>query len=153
MFCYPKGRFNKEIRDLVEKAGFLGAKTIKNFQTQLPDDFFEFGTTCQIYPFPLQKNNSNHYYLLPCLFDLFQQNFRQILKLKLPPNSFFSWINLSKNLFDYVLKNGNIFHLWGHSWEIEKYGMWQDLEEILKYIAHHKNVFYLTNSQTLESLL
>ena len=70
----------------------------------------------------------------------------------LPVSSFFSWANLAKNLFDYTLKNGKIYHLFGHSWEIEKYGMWQELEEVFKYIAGRPNISYLNNSQTLESL-
>ncbi len=150
MFCYPSGEFNDEIKDLVKAAGFLGARTTKSFQIKLPHDFFEFSVTSQVYPFPFRKKDARHYHSLRCLFEPLQQNFQQILQLKLSPKAFFNWPSLAKNLFDCTVKNGAIYHLFGHSWEIDQYGMWQELEEILKYIAGRKNVRYLTNSQALE---
>lgn len=119
MFCYPFGKFNQEIKDLVKEAGFLGARTVENFKIHSPDDFFEFGTSLQIYT----------------------------------SRGFFNWLVFAKCLFSRVLKEGEIYHLWGHSWEIEKYQMWQELEGVLKYIAKRKDVLYLTNSQALETLL
>lgn len=152
MFCYPKGELNREIKNLIRESNLLGARTTENFQVKPPKDFFEFGTTLQVYPFPFRKKDANHYHLSRCLLEPLQQKIKPILNLKLSFNSIFNWQNLAKNLFDYTLKNGEIYHLWGHSWEIEKYGMWQELEEILDYIAGRQNVLYLTNSQVLENL-
>ncbi len=152
MFCYPFGKFNEEIKDLVKNAGFLGARTVGNFKIHFPNDFFEFGATVHVYPFPFRKKDAHHYFFLRPLFDPIQQCFWPILKLKLPLKVFLSCSGLAKGLFDYVLKNGSVYHLWGHSWEIEKYGMWKELEEILEYIAHRKDVLYLTNSEVLEKL-
>lgn len=123
MFCYPYGEFNETVKNTVKEAGFSGARTTKRFCIAKPDDFFEFGATYQVYPL----------------------SFWQTVK-------FFNWPRFSKSLFNQVLKNGGIYHLWGHSWEIEKYGMWQDLEKILRHIANRGNVAYLTNSQVLENL-
>lgn len=150
MFCYPFGKFNEEIKGLVKDAGFLGARTVGNFKTHFPNDPFEFGATVHVYPFPFRKKDANHYFFLRPLFDPIQQCFWQILKLRLPFKSFLSCPGLSKGLFDYVLKNGSVYHLWAHSWEIEKYGMWEELEEIFKYIAHRKDILYLTNGEVLE---
>jgi len=75
----------------------------------------------------------------------------KILKLGLPWSSFLSWPELAKNTFDYVLKNGGVYHLWGHAFEMEKYDLWPDLENIFKYISGRENVSYLTNSQILEN--
>jgi hypothetical protein len=30
---------------------------------------------------------------------------------------------------------GGVFHLWGHSWEVEQLGLWSELEQILKMAA------------------
>ena len=147
MFCYPSGEFNEEIKNLVRKVGFLGARTTGTFCLQKPVDFLELGTTVHVYPFPFRKQTQ-----IQALFEPLQRNFGTILKMGLPIDSFFNWTNLAKNLFNRALKNGGIYHLFGHSWEIEKYGMWQELEEVFKYIAGRPNVRYLNNSQTLESL-
>lgn len=129
MFCYPYGKFARQTKTTLKDAGFLGARTTKGFQILLPDDLFRFGTTLRVFP---------------------RKYFQQILKLRLSPLVFLSWSRLAKGLFDYALKNGEIYHLWGHSWEIEKYKMWKELEEVFEYIAHRKDILYLTNSQALE---
>jgi hypothetical protein len=51
-----------------------------------------------------------------------------------------------------VRKNGGIFHLFGHSWEIERFGLWDELDEVLAYIAAHDNVMYLTNGELIRTL-
>ena len=79
------------------------------------------------------------------------KNFKAIKNLGLPFNSWFSWLNLAKNSFDYANKHGEVFHLWGHSWEIEKYGMWKQLEELFKYINNQSNILPLTNSEVLKN--
>jgi len=30
---------------------------------------------------------------------------------------------------------GGVFHIWGHSWEIEKYKMWDELELFFKFFG------------------
>jgi hypothetical protein len=32
----------------------------------------------------------------------------------------------------HTINNGGTFHLWGHSWEIERLGLWGKFEEILR---------------------
>jgi hypothetical protein len=56
-----------------------------------------------------------------------------------------SWLELSKRLFDSVLQNGGIWHLYGHSWEIEELGLWKDLEEMLDYVCKREGVTYIPN--------
>ena len=56
-----------------------------------------------------------------------------------------NWLELGKRLFDSVLQNGGIWHLYGHSWEIEELGLWKDLEEMLDYVCKRKGVTYVPN--------
>jgi hypothetical protein len=35
---------------------------------------------------------------------------------------------MGKILFDRVLKEGGVWHLFGHSWQIEEMGLWDDLK-------------------------
>ncbi len=152
MFCYPFGRFDNNIAELVKKSGFLGARTVEKFLYKLPEDFFSMGTAIQIYPFPFRKKNKNNFFWKR-LLDPFLQDYSSIKRnFKIPISAFRNWPNLSKAIFDQVLKKGDYFHLWGHSWEIEKYGMWTDLEDFLKYIANREDCIYLTNGGLLNKI-
>lgn len=152
MFSYPRGQYNQEIKKIVQKTGFLGARTVKDFCFQEPEDFFETGATIHIYPFPFRKRNKERYHISRFLFQPLGRSLFKIVKSELPLSSFLNWSNLAKNLFDYTCQNGGVYHLWGHSWEIEKYGMWEDLENIFEYIANKKNIEYLTNREMLEQI-
>ena len=45
---------------------------------------------------------------------------------------FQDWLELGKAKFDRVLRKGGVWHLYGHPWEIEKLGLWAQLEEMLR---------------------
>ena len=51
--------------------------------------------------------------------------------------------------FDEMLKSGGVFHLWGHSWEIDQHKDWQRLEHVLQHIANREGVRYVTNEAVL----
>lgn len=44
------------------------------------------------------------------------------------------WTKITKNTFNYVNQNGGVWHLWGHSWVIDKYNDWNKFEKGLSYI-------------------
>ena len=45
------------------------------------------------------------------------------------------WVRLGRSLVTCALECGGVFHLWGHSWEVEREGQWQRLEEILRLLG------------------
>jgi len=57
---------------------------------------------------------------------------------------------LGKRFFDVVLKDGGFWHLYGHSWEIERVGLWGGLRELLDYICRHDGVSYIPNAALVE---
>jgi hypothetical protein len=63
-----------------------------------------------------------------------------------------NWLELGKRLFDYVLQNGGVWHLYGHSWEIDELGLWEELRKILDYISNRKDVLYVSNCELLRFL-
>ena len=63
-----------------------------------------------------------------------------------------SWVELGKRLFDQFLQEGGIWHLYGHSWEIEKLGLWNELQEMVNYVRERPGVIYASNSQALQLL-
>ena len=131
MFSYPKGKYNNEIVKLVERAGFKGARTL-DFQIALPKNQFMLGVGSQA------SNGS------PLL------RLKASLNSKLSLKSLVDWRVNAKLLFDRMLERGGIWHLWGHSWEIEKNGDWSELEEVFEYVSNIKNVAYLTNGQIIK---
>jgi hypothetical protein len=34
-----------------------------------------------------------------------------------------------------TLQRGGVFHLWGHSWELQQAGQWQRLEEVFRLMS------------------
>ena len=45
------------------------------------------------------------------------------------------WLQFAKKLFDDAKRIKGYYHIWGHSWEIDKYDLWKGLEELFKYIS------------------
>ncbi|MBI2635372.1 MAG: polysaccharide deacetylase family protein [Parcubacteria group bacterium] len=146
MFAYPFGDYNEEIKRIVGSLGFAGARTVRDWTIETPGDSFEMKTTLHVYPHPLRPNTGSIRAGLRPFFD----NIGGIIKYRISPKALFSWQSLARGLFDYVYKNGGVFHIWGHSWEIEKYGMWPELENFFKYISHRDNCIYLTNCDLLK---
>jgi peptidoglycan/xylan/chitin deacetylase (PgdA/CDA1 family) len=150
MFSYPFGLFNSNLKKLVQAAGFKGARTVQMFQVKKPNDFFECPTTFHIYPFPFRKKDARHLHGPQVVLQPLIRSYPHIFRYHLPINSFFSWFNLTKNLFDYALKKGEVFHLWGHSWEIEKYGLWGELERFFQYVKTQGDLKFMTNGEMVK---
>lgn len=148
MFCFPRGDYTERTIELVKKAGFIGARTTKKLFYTLPQDPYHIGVSIQAAPFPLRKKNTSSFYY-GRLFDPTKSYIPKIFAMPSLWPHIFSWKMFSRGFFDYILKNGNYFHLYGHSWELEKYGMWQELESFFKFVTEHTNVTYLSNSKVI----
>jgi len=47
------------------------------------------------------------------------------------------WLKLAKDLFIKTKKENGVYHLWGHSHEIDRDNNWEKLEELLKFIREN----------------
>jgi peptidoglycan/xylan/chitin deacetylase (PgdA/CDA1 family) len=136
MFCYPRGHYDASVVRALQEAGYWGARTVRMLATRQAFDPFEMPTTLQIYPHPsftYLKNAASAWRL---------EGLRTCL-LQMPRLG--SWLELGKRLFDAVLEHGGIWHLYGHSWEVERLGLWDDLREILDYVGRRDGVSYVPN--------
>jgi peptidoglycan/xylan/chitin deacetylase (PgdA/CDA1 family) len=149
MFCYPKGRHNADVREMVRQAGFSGARTVEMFVVTPPDDAYQMGTTILVYPHPLRFVPGKPLGLSRALWDPIGRHGPGIRRLELGTRAWLSWSALAKATFDATMARGGIWHLCGHSWEIEKYGMWRQLEDVLRYVSARPGVRYLTNGQVI----
>ena len=136
MFCYPRGRYDASVVRAVQDAGYWGGRTSRMLATQPGFNPFEMPTTLQIYPHPPLTYLKNVVNALK--FESLQTCLVQMPRLG-------SWLELGKRLFDTVLERGGIWHLSGHSWEVEKLGLWNDLREILDYVGQREGVSYVPN--------
>jgi len=149
LFCYPSGRHNKRVVELAKEAGFQGARTTAFGSISVSKDPFLLGTTIQVYPFPLRKLGKDKYYWGK-LFQPLSERYASLRSLGVPITSMASWRAVALATFEHALKSGEVFHLWGHSWEIDRYGMWEDLEWLLARIAERKDeVRFVTNGELI----
>lgn len=148
MFCYPAGRVGADSEAIVRDSGFAGARTTELGSISNAADPFMMPTTIHIYPFPLRKKDASSLYWRK-LFQPYAERAPAFKKLGVPLSAFRSWEALACAAFDIARKKGDTFHLWGHSWEVEKYGMWNELRRVLAYIAGRTDCQYRTNGDTI----
>lgn len=125
-FCYPGGQYTLEHRKMVVDAGFEYARTISNFHQTLLGDPFCVPTTIQCYPHKREVLVRNFVkrgeWIKRCgLFFVAvgEENFAMRLR----------------RVLDHVCLHGEMFHLWGHSWELEGFDGWRQLDDFLRYAA------------------
>jgi peptidoglycan-N-acetylglucosamine deacetylase len=140
MFCYPKGRYDSNVVRALKKAGYCGARTVCMLATGTEFKPFEIPTTLQIFPHPKFNYIKN----------MVRARRVESLQVYLANRTWLgNWLELAERLFDSVLQRGGIWHLWGHSWEIDELGLWEDLGRILDYVCNRQGVTYLPNSELL----
>lgn len=140
MFCYPRGRYDSRVVRTLQEAGYRGARTVRMLATRLAFDPFEMPTTLQVSPHPRSSYIKN--IARARKLEGVQVCLAHILRLG-------NWLELGKRLFDSVLQNGGIWHLYGHSWEIEELGLWRGLEEMLDYVCKREGVTYVSNGKLI----
>ncbi len=118
IFCYPGGSYTQRTIELVRDAGFAYARTI------------DMGFTCAY---------SSNNYLMPTTAIITPLTNAQILKHSLKRFSLARGYTIFK--FNRAIINNNwkpqkskntYYHFWGHSWEIEKYDLWECLEALIR---------------------
>ncbi|MFC1900295.1 polysaccharide deacetylase family protein [Chloroflexota bacterium] len=132
MFCYPFGLYNDTVVDIVRKNGFVGARTCQPDGFSISSDRYRSGITLFL------SNGSPLMALKICLK-------ARLLNIR----ALFDWETRAKLLFDLALKQGGIYHIYGHSVEFEENGEWDKLERVFSYISNKADVRYLTNGAIL----
>ena len=136
MFCYPRGRYDSRVIRTLQEVGYKGARTVRMLATRPAFAPFEMPTSLQAFPHPHVA------YFKNIARSRSVESLRSCV-LQIPRLA--SWVELGKRLFDSVLENGGVWHLYGHSWEIERLGLWNDLRELLDYVSNRPAVQYLPN--------
>ena len=127
-FCYPKGKVNEFIKQIVGLSGFQFARTTELFGSVIGDKL-RLPTTVHAY---------NHNPVIYAMHGVKRKLFFNLLKNR---KLSLKWDELALVSLDYCLKNNEVFHLWGHSWEIDKNNDWDRLEYVLSAISKKTAAF------------
>ncbi len=129
-FCYPYGDHSDETKRLVREAGFASARSINRFTTRSADQL-AIGTSVDTYDHLRDGMLS--------VLRLCRRRPWQIFRMR-------RWDNLAKAMFAQARERGEVFHLWGHSREIDMHNDWVRLEEFLAWLSEQPDVVFAGNS-------
>ena len=129
MFCYRSGKYNRYIKKIVKEAGFIAARTADPGDFNLPQDPYQWHIT-------LFASDGSPLMVLKIW-----------LRNRMAPKALLGWEIRAKLLFDKALETGGIYHIYGHSLELEINLEWDKLERVLDYISRREGVRYMTNGE------
>lgn len=121
-FAYVRGRHNRTVRQLVKKAGYRYARTVKNLVSSPGPNRFQVPTTTQFFAHPASIYVRNYLSNGP--------SFNRAATLAAVLSDDKLVVRLSR-VAEACARSGGYFHLWGHSWELDEYDLWGELESFL----------------------
>ena len=133
VFCFPGGKFRKRQLRLLREAGFHGARTIELLSREFPKitgGIFLIPTTVQVFPHGPMTYAKN-------AIKRFSSNYFGMSQALLRGRD---WTTLAKDLLSRTIERNGVFHLWGHSWEIEQENQWAQLNDFLAFARSCENV-------------
>ncbi|MGE5611352.1 MAG: polysaccharide deacetylase family protein [Bacillota bacterium] len=133
MFCPPLGRYEQRHMPIVRAAGYLGMRTVELLSLDWPrlrSGLHIMPTTIQAYPHRAMAYTRN----------AIRRGAFHNLWLYILHGQSGGWDAMAESLAMRMLRNGGVFHLWGHSWELEETGQWQRLEKVLEMLSHLKEL-------------
>ncbi|HWE01394.1 MAG TPA: polysaccharide deacetylase family protein [Tepidisphaeraceae bacterium] len=128
MFCPPGGKFGARDLALAQGAGFRGLRSVELLSIARPRRHHRLlilPTTLQAHPHSLgaYARNIGKRWALGNLW-LYVMHGRSS-----------EWDGLARSLLEVVRRRGGVFHLWGHSWELERTCQWERLDAVLRLLG------------------
>lgn len=140
VFCPPNGRYRRAHLRQIREAGYLGVRTVELMSVAYPaaqEGLVILPVTVQMY-----RHGASTYV-------------RNALKRRRWKNleTYFcharghDLLSATEALLEKLIETGGVFHLWGHSWELEHSRMWGLLEQILRQLwIHRERCRFVSNS-------
>jgi hypothetical protein len=125
-FCYPGGQFHARHVQMVRRAGFAYARTIKNLYSDAGEQRFTIPTSLQFYPHKRSVLIRN--FISQGDYKRRWPAFQAIIAED-------NWLMRLYRLFDHMEQHGKVFHLWCHALDIERLQLWKDLDYFLGFVA------------------
>jgi hypothetical protein len=143
MFCPPKGKYRRRHLQMIRDAGYAGLRTVELLSLDLPRStagLMVMPTTVQAYPPGVASYTRN----------LARRAAFRNLWLFLLHGRSTDWLKLSRSL----LNRGGVFHLWGHSWELDANDQWGRLEDAFRMMSEFTaQATALTNGEVVEKAI
>lgn len=142
IFCFPGGSYNSTHLDMLREAGFQAARTVELLSLERPrtkNGIAVIPTTIQAYSHGLLSYFRNA---------AKRVSIRGFRNLALSGNAKL-WPPLAERLLERAAVDGGVFHLWGHSWEIEEKEQWDALSQLLAVMAKYRHRAVLTTNAGL----
>ena len=136
-FCYPGGKHNSSIRRMVARAGFAYARTVENLRLERGHDRFKVPTSAQFFP-----HNRTTLWMNYVRYGRYLDRL-PALTVAISSNDYWSFL---RRLLEKNASSSRVLHIWGHSWEIERYSLWSQLEIFLAAAAALKPQAYSVSS-------
>jgi peptidoglycan-N-acetylglucosamine deacetylase len=147
MFCPPKGKYSDRHLAMARKAGYLGVRDVELLSLDFPrpkSGIALLPTTIQAYPHDLLALARNA--IKRAAFD----NLWQFIAYGRSTD----WPALARSLLRHAIECGGVFHLWGHSWELQQTSQWQRLEEVMRFMSEFTSrAPALTNGEVCQMAL
>ncbi|MBF0285295.1 MAG: polysaccharide deacetylase family protein [Magnetococcales bacterium] len=121
-FCYPRGRHAPAVRELVRQAGFRYARTTRPLCLDPGADPWRLPVTVQCHP------HSRGVLARQWLKHGDWGKRWGIFRAMAGGSELLDGLTAA---LESGLRRGGVFHLWGHSWEVEAGGLWSVLETFL----------------------
>jgi hypothetical protein len=125
-FSYPLGEQDSVHRKMVQTAGFHYARTTNNLHLQAGDDCYTLPTSMQFFPHQRQVLIRNYFKQ--------GQLSKRYPAFKICMNNA-CILDRVTHLFNYAIHEHQVFHLWCHSLDIEKFNLWNMLDIIFRHIS------------------
>ncbi len=145
-FCFPLGHFNHHHLAYVRDAGYQVARTVELMSLNKPsrqDGLALMPTTLQAIPsgFGCFARNS--------LKRLRPGNLLRYLRYGRP-----DWVATAEALLEQVVECGGVFHLWGHSREIDQMEQWPNVKRAFALLAQcHGRAQFVDNTTLAKMVL
>lgn len=125
-FCYPGGQYRRIHLQQVHAAGFLFARTTQNLCVDTGIDPLRLPVTAQFYPHPRTVWLRNF---------LSQRDWRRRVPALRVALREADWLARLARLLALAQSCSGVFHLWCHSLDLERLGLWDALDRFLAYAA------------------
>jgi len=128
MFCFPQGKHTRAHLRLARKAGFHACRTVAMLSLAPPaerEGILVMPTSAQVHSHSgggLLRNLAKRGAIGP-VWNWLRCGLHR------------DWSALAGALLEQTLAEGGVFHLWGHSWEIDQYGQWDRLDAFLRLLG------------------
>ncbi len=128
LFCPPKGRYADRHLEMIRRAGYRGLRSVELGSLDFPRwkaGLLSMPTTVQAYPHRLiaVARNAVKRASLGNLWRFVRHG------------GLSDWSLLVESLLRRATTRGGVFHLWGHSWELQEADHWGRLDEALRLMS------------------